>query len=426
LKQLKEALQIKQKKVRYEPVEKVWHGFINILSGNGAMVQINQGLRTDRALQLAFGCGSGCAEQSVVQDTLDACQAENVSQLAGVVKAIYQQRSRGYQHNYQQQYQILDVDLMGRTCGKQAEGAQKGYFKQGRNRRGRQVGRVVASHYEELVSQQLYNGQSSLTAVLLELVEDAADVLDLDAAKRARTIIRFDAGGGSVEAINSLLTAGYQIHGKDYSAPRIKKVTRAITAWSTDPQDANRQFAWLPQETTLYPQPIYRLAVRSRRKAKWGIGLLLSSLSPQTVLLLLGWSPTTDPDQLALAYLTFYDQRAGTIELSFKQGAQALATRQRNKRRFVAQQMLLLLETLAHNLILWLRDKLKPLSPSLAKFGLQRWVRDLFHISGLLSFDHSGQLFAIVLNQADPIAQKLGPPLAPLLAPNIVLILGEI
>ena len=53
--QIQEAVKIKQKEVKYKPAEKVWHSFINILSGGTGQVEINQRLRPDRALQLAFG-----------------------------------------------------------------------------------------------------------------------------------------------------------------------------------------------------------------------------------------------------------------------------------------------------------------------------------------------------------------------------------
>src|SRR5262245_58505549 len=66
---LEEGLKIKQKTVSYKPAEKVWHSLINILSGGTGQVEINQRLRPDWALQLAFGCQKGCAEQSVVQET---------------------------------------------------------------------------------------------------------------------------------------------------------------------------------------------------------------------------------------------------------------------------------------------------------------------------------------------------------------------
>lgn len=44
------------------------------------MVEINNRLNADPGLQRAFG-QMGYAEQSVVQDTLDACTSENVEQM---------------------------------------------------------------------------------------------------------------------------------------------------------------------------------------------------------------------------------------------------------------------------------------------------------------------------------------------------------
>jgi hypothetical protein len=425
--QMEAAVKIKQKRVDYKPTEKVWCSFINILSGGSGTVEINQRVRPDRALQLAFGCQKGCAEQSVVQETLSACDESNVKQLEGVLTAVYRAQSRGYKHNYRQQWQILDVDLQGRGSGKKAEGSQKAYFSQKRYRRGRQVGRVVASRYEEIVCQRLYPGQTQLSQVLPELVQAAAEVLDLDEAKRARTLIRFDAGGGSAEAINALLRAGYAVHGKDYAGKRTKKLSRTIKVWFSDPTDPNRQFAWLPQETGLYHKPLYRLAIRTRHSQKrWRTGLLLSCLCPQTVLYLTLQPPTSDPQLLGLAYLALYDQRAGTIEISFKQDCQGLGVRRRNKKKFQGQQILLLLETLAHNTLLWLRHKLASAVPALAKLGLQRLVRDLVHIPGLLLFDDPPHLVQITLQIAHPLAPKLALAWPALPRSNISLILAQI
>lgn len=52
------------------------------------------------------------------------------------MKAIYQAHSAGYQHNYQTDWQQLDIDLTGQPCGKKAAFASKGYFAHQRNRRG--------------------------------------------------------------------------------------------------------------------------------------------------------------------------------------------------------------------------------------------------------------------------------------------------
>ncbi len=155
---------------------------------------------------------------------------------------IYRQHSQGYRHPYDRRWQILDIDLTGRPCGPKAAFATPGYFSRQRNRRGRQVGYVVATLYEEVVVQQVFSGNESLLKVLQPLVEAAESVLELDEAKRRRTILRIDAGGGTVDMVNWLLKRGYQLHCKDYSGHRAEKLAASVQEWFTDPEDPNRQF----------------------------------------------------------------------------------------------------------------------------------------------------------------------------------------
>jgi len=50
-----------------------------------------------------------------------------------------------------------------------------------------------------------------------------------------------------------------------------------------------------------------------------------------------------------------YDQRSGAPESSFSQDYQALSLRKYRKAGFIAQQVLLLLAELAHNLMIWMK-----------------------------------------------------------------------
>src|SRR5215213_1608379 len=114
---IRERVRIPQKTVRHTPADKLYDAFIALLAGAHGLVEINHLLRADPALQAAFG-RSACAEQSVVQDTLDACTPENVAQLEAALAAIYRLHGRGYRHDYAREWQILDVDLSGLPCGK--------------------------------------------------------------------------------------------------------------------------------------------------------------------------------------------------------------------------------------------------------------------------------------------------------------------
>ncbi len=141
---IREQVHIAQKTVRHTPADKLYDAFIALLAGAHGLVEINGRLRADPALQAAFG-RRACAEQSVVQETRDACTEETVTQIGAAIDTIYRQHSQGYGHDYAQDGQLLDVDMSGLPCGKKAALATPGSFAKQRNRRGRQLGRVLAT-----------------------------------------------------------------------------------------------------------------------------------------------------------------------------------------------------------------------------------------------------------------------------------------
>ncbi len=201
---IRERVQIEQKTLKHSPIDKLYDAFISLLAGAGGLVEINSRLRADSALQAAFG-RTACADQSLVQRTLNTCTAENVTQMEQAMDTIYRKLSQGFQHDYRARLQVLDVDMSGLPCGPKAAFATKGYFAKQRNRRGRQLGRVLASHYAEIVVDRLFEGRTQLTRALQPLMQAAEKTLRLDQAKRARTIVRVDSGGGSLDDVNWLL-----------------------------------------------------------------------------------------------------------------------------------------------------------------------------------------------------------------------------
>jgi hypothetical protein len=410
---IEHTVQIGQKTIKDRPTDKLYDALISLLAGAHGLVEINTRLRADRALQQAFG-RSRCAEQSVVQDTLNACTSENVEQMEQALDSIYRQHSQGYQHDYEADFQILDVDMSGLPCGPKAAFATKGYFAKQRNRRGRQLGRVLASRYGEIVVDRLFDGKTQLTRALQPLMLAAERTLQLDEAKRNRTIVRHDAGGGSLDDVNWLLARGYQVHGKDYSGQQAKRLASTVQYWFTDQEQSERQFGWVTEVSNAYVRPVKRIAVRCRKPdGQFAYGVLLSTLSARQVLVLTGQplALLDDPAAVLLAYLTFYDQRGGGVETSFKGDKQGLG--KRSKKRFAAQQMVMLLGTLAHNVIVWARHWLA--SPALCHYGTLRMVRDVFHISGFLLVDACGQVTQLVLNRSAPLASALVHPLRKLL-----------
>ena len=423
-----QEVKIAQKIVKYSPGEKLLDAFIAILAGAQGIVEVNKCVRADLGLQRAFG-RMGCAEQSVVQDTLDACTPENVGQIHQAMEKIFRRHSQTYRHDYDLDWQVLDADMTGRPCGKKAKFASKGYFAKQRNRRGRQEAYVIGTWYEEIVVERLFDGKTQLNTVLQPIIAAAEQVLELDEHKRRRTIVRIDSGGGSVGEINWLLGRDYQVHGKDYSGVRAKTLAESVGEWIPDPADSGRPMGWVGLPADLYCRPVQRIAVRCRKKnGQWAYGVILSTLSPKEVLLLTGGyeQEVNDPKAVLLAYVNFYDQRGGGVEIEIKEDKQGLGTSKRNKKRFEAQQILIQLEALAHNLLLWARQWLTPHCPKLAHLGIKRLVRDVFQMDGFLIFDQAITLLPIHLNRADPLAKQLTCGLASLFAlEQVALSLGE-
>ena len=166
--------------------------------------------------------------------------------------------------------------MSGLPCRKKAAFATKGYFPTQRNRRGRQLGRVLASHYQEIVVDQLFDRKTQLAIALQPLVRAAASVLDLDEARRQAILIRVDAGGGGVDDINWLLERGYQVLAKDYSSVRSASLAASVTEWFADPKVPERQVGWVLLPASVYVRPVVRLAVRCHKaNEQWGYGVLI-------------------------------------------------------------------------------------------------------------------------------------------------------
>ena len=426
---IRDQVQIPQKTVRYAPTDKLYDAWIALLAGAEGVVDLNRLVRADPALQRAFG-RTACAEQSTVQDTLDAATEDTVIQMEAALATIFRRHSAAYRHPYRQRPLLLDVDLTPAPCGKQAEGASKGYFGPQRNHYGRQIGRVVASAYEEIVCERVLAGNTQLNTSLPELVLAAEAVLHLNRARRERTIIRIDAGAGSVADIAWLLARGYQVLGKDYSTVRARHQAEAVAAWVADPKVAGREAGWVASTTPEYGRPVRRLAVRCRKKnGQWSYGLLLTTLTPAQVLALSRQPPERGdaPDAELWAYVYSYDGRGGGCETQNKADKQGLHLTARNKKRLTAQQMVVYLNTLAHNVLIWARAWLAPHVPGIARYGVKRLVREVLGISGQVLYGPGGPIQAVILNAADRLAQRLVPAWQALLAPQqLVVCLGEI
>jgi hypothetical protein len=425
---IEQHVQIKQKVIKHTPLNKLLDAFINILAGGQGLVEINTRVRPDDGIHRAFG-RDDCADQSTISETLNHCTDETVEQMQTALQTIYQTHGQGYQHDYDTGDQVLDVDMTGMPAGRQGEGVTKGYFAGQKNRRGRQLGRVVATLYDEIVVDRLYDGKRQLDRSLQELVMTAEAVLNLSAEQRHQTILRIDAGGGRDDDINWMLARGYHILVKVKHYRRSAKLARSVTVWYPDPKVEGREVGWV-EAPHPYVKSTRQLAIRKRKQTgEWSYHVLVFTL-PDQALFWLGRCPLRyhpAPEQVLFAALAAYDLRSGGAETMIKGSKQGLGLTKRNKRSFAAQEMLVLLAQLAYNLITWTHGLFADAPNKLRTFGVLRMVRDAFHIPGRLELDAQGHLLQIVLCAKHPLAHSFASGLAPFLArDNLSLNLGEI
>jgi hypothetical protein len=86
--------------------------------------------------------------------------------------------------------------------------------------------------------------------------------------------------------------------------------------------------------------------------------------------------------------------------------------------------MVVLLGSLVHNVVVWAHRWLS--CPQIQRHGILRIMRDVFYVSGLLCFDASGSVLAIVLNEEACLARSFLRPLQTLPAPlQVVINLGK-
>ncbi len=424
-----EQVKIRQKTIRHTPIEKLTDALMAILSGAQGLCEINTRVRADQAVQRAFG-RKRCAEQSVVQETMNACTERNVCEMEQALNVIFRAHSQSFNHDYESELQLLDVDLTGMPCGRSGELALKGYFGEGNIRYGRQMCRVIAPHYEEVVVDRLFAGNLKLTEALQPTVKAAEETLELDEKQRQRTVLRIDAGGGSLKDVNWLLERGYHVHCKDYSTKRAAHWSLAVEEWVDDPRHKGRQLGWVAVKNESYVREVRRLAIRWRKpNGQRYHALLLSTLEPTQVMALLGRAgeQTTDAQQVLLAYVQLYDERGGAIEIEIKEDKQGLGMTRRNKKSFCGQQMVMMLGTLAHNLVMWAKQWLISGVPKMKKYGVKRMVRDVFAVSGFVELDSVHEIKRVIMNKAAPLARQCAKCLHYLLKQEQVrVILGEI
>jgi hypothetical protein len=408
---LEAEVQMHQKTLHYTPLQKLEMVLVSLLAGAKAIAHTGLTLRDDRALQVAFGL-PGCAEQSVLADTLDAATEADVAALRRACATLFRQHSqtmRHVQHELARTRLTLDLDLSPCPTGASAEGAERSYMGRYRAKTGRRLIRVRAAPYQEILWEDVRPGrtgeglavlQEVVSAVeqLLGLADVPADPLADEAAHHGRSQIewRLDSGWGSDAMLGWLLERGYQVTGKVKAWQRVAKLTQDIAADAWQPtRSPGREVAAIATPVGL-ARPTRQYAVRTpaaKRPGGWYHAVLITSRDDLTM------EQTVD----------HYDARAG-IEADLKSDKHGLGLARLRKRKLAAQRILVLLSALAHNLLLWARRWLAPAAPRLRALGIIRLVREVWAIPGRVKLTGAspGDPVRIHLRLAHPRAHEVG------------------
>ena len=331
---LREHVQIRQKTVRYRPIDKRLDALSGILCGAKTMAQNNVTIRTDRAVQRACG-RTGCAEQSTIARTLRACTTENVEQLQKVSWYDLKRYGATPRHRFHDTRLGVDIDLTPMPIGAKAEGSERPWMGRNRSKTGRKTLRITASPYREILHETVLRGKEPAVPAWKAAILEVASPLGWSRERRAQMGLRLDGGFGTTESLTWLLSRGSQVVAKISNHGRVHKLRQAIGPWQPTSSPGRDMAA------------IVRPHRFCRATRQWVMRTPQEKGGSHYAVLL-----TTVPDLEPTALADAYDGRA-MIEATFCQDTQALGIVKRRQHKWEAQHMVLLLARLAHHLLLW-------------------------------------------------------------------------
>ena len=199
--------------------------------------------------------------------------------------------------------------------------------------------------------------------VLQEAVWSMETALRISAPQRQRTCLRLDGGFGTDDNLNWVLGRGYGLIAKNKAGRRAGAWGQRVQQWQ-ELQAEQRWIALAPQQLQ-FCVPTRTIALRWRNqkgKLKHALFVITDLVSSLEII------------------CQKYNLRGGA-EVDIRDDKQGLLLTHRRKRAWYAQEMLVLLNDLAHNFITMFRQVALVNTP-LADFGPYRLIQDVFTIPG--------------------------------------------
>ena len=254
-----------------------------------------------------------------------------------------------------------------------------------------------APQYHETLFSHIYPGKQDSGTAYIPILTALGSCLNLTPAQKQRTLLRVDAGFGGDANVNYALTTDWQVLGKGKGGRRPQAYARQIgtAAW----QDLGlARWVALASDPVTYVRPTQHLVLRwqtSEGRTKYAT----------VVCSVLTWTPAE--------VIAHYDDR-GACETEIQADKGGLKLERRRKKQLAAQEALILLTDVAHNLWAWTPQWMFAGEP-LAEFGPLRFTEDVLCLPGRLFFER-GRLMEVQLNELHPHAAAVADGLARLLA----------
>jgi hypothetical protein len=249
--------------------------------------------------------------------------------------------------------------------------------------------RVTVPSYHESLLSLIYPGDRQAGEWFKPALQALEQHWPWSVSQRQQVIVRTDAGLGTDANINYALWRHFQVLMKGFSGKRTQAWVKQL-----------EQPTWLEDGVRLRAITPAPVALRFGRQTH---NYLLRWLSPKgqvSYATLISSLLELEP----LTTLRLYDGR-GADEGEIGSDKSGLLLPKRRKHSLAAQEALVLLTDVAHNLLAWLHPWALQGTPFVG-FGPQRLVADVLSVPGHLVFEN-GRLRKVSLWQAHPYAEPL-------------------
>ena len=213
----------------------------------------------------------------------------------------------------------------------------------------------------------------------------ASESFDLAAERRHMVLWRLDGGFGTDPNLRWLVKRNYHFHAKGFAGRRAANLAKKVQRWIPYGD------VWLGSVASPvdYGCPVRVWVKRRRENGQYKHSYYVSTLKLHSM----------------TQAMRLYDQRGQAEVEQFRNDKQGLHLSRRRKHLLVAQQALILLTDLAHNLLADFHN-LALVDTVFEGFAAKRIVRDLFAIEGNLVW-RDEKLVRIELSQEHPHAEKI-------------------